>query len=98
MRWLEEIHVRFSKNDFEQLKKELIKLRKELNKEKDIQLQLYQNKDLNSDFKLHLIHNSEMIEITPIGMHIKSELENFGRVNHSTWLEVNDNEGENNEQ
>lgn len=90
MKWLEEIHVRFSKNDFEHLKSEFDQLKKRLKMENKTELTLYHKAGLNSDIKLYIEHHSEKLELegSALGLRIKAELENYGIVNHSVWIKV----------
>jgi hypothetical protein len=90
MKWLEEIHIRFSKTDYEYLRSEFEQLRQKLKREKNTELTLYHKAGLNSDIKLFLNHHSEKLETegSALGLRIKAELENYGIVNHSVWIKV----------
>jgi hypothetical protein len=93
MKWLEEIQVRFLRNDYEHLRGEFEQLKQKLKKENKIELTLYSKAGLNSDIKLYLTHHSEKVETegSALGLHIKAELENYGIVNHSVWIKAKEN-------
>jgi hypothetical protein len=45
---------------------------------------------IESDFSIHLFHDSRQIEVngSSLGLQLVSSLKAFGLVNHSVWIEM----------
>ncbi|MCP5062956.1 MAG: hypothetical protein GY936_10885 [Ignavibacteriae bacterium] len=92
MEWLEVIELRSVDRNLELLITQLQGLIDDLEKETIKQvIKIYQRTSIDSDFSIHLFHNSEKIEYrgSQLALHIASTLREFGLVNHSIWTEMN---------
>ena len=91
MKWLEIIELRTVDCNRELLESQLQKLINELNKEAKLQAaKVYNRILLNTDFSIHLVHESQEIESngSTLGLHLISSLKQFGLINHSVWAEM----------
>ena len=87
MKWLEIIEIRSASADPETLQsilKDLVK------SEKNQKIRSYCRLNINSDFSIHLHHDSETILTggSPLGLQLASSLKEFGLVNHNIWIEI----------
>jgi len=92
--WLEIIELRSSSGGKKMLKSILKKLVIELNKELKMQaIKIYRREMIDSDFSIHLIHDSIKPEysVSPISFRIFKALKQFGLINHSVWIEMQNN-------
>ena len=90
MKWLEIIELRSASTNLKLLEPELKSLIEELNKEPgQYALKVYSRVTVDSDFSIHLLHNSHEVDIngSPLGLHLVSILKEFGLINHSVWKE-----------
>ncbi len=90
MKWLEIIELRSVGNNLKLLEPELKSLIEELNKEsKQRAVKVYSRVTIESDFSIHLYHDSKEIDIngSTLGLHLVSILKEFGLINHSVWIE-----------
>jgi len=90
MNWLEIIEFRTADCNRELLKSRLQKLIHDVQREVDKkQIKVYSRFMENSDFSIHLLHNTPKIESigSPLGLHVASSLKQFGLVNHEVWIE-----------
>jgi hypothetical protein len=88
MKWIEVIDLRSTGNDQKTLKHMLKTLTKN-NQKSGLKIILYHNTPVESDISIHLQWEDK--ERTPeksdLGLHLALALEEFGRVNHSIWIE-----------
>jgi hypothetical protein len=92
MKWLEIIELRSvgTRNELEESKLKYII--NELSKSiKQVSVKIFNHAALESDYSIHLYHNSNHIEKSgsSLGLHLASELKNYAMVNHSIWAEIN---------
>jgi hypothetical protein len=90
MKWLEIIELRTVGDHLKIIEPELRNLIEEINtRPKERTIITYNRLALNSDFSIHLHHNSIEADIdgSPLGLHLVSILKAFGLINHSTWIE-----------
>jgi hypothetical protein len=93
MKWLEIIELRTVDCNRDFLESYLQKLIVEINKETKVEVaKVYSRNLLNTDFSIHLIHDSNKAETngSTLGLRIISGLKEFGLVNHSIWIEMQD--------
>jgi hypothetical protein len=91
MKWLEIIELRAVDRNQELLNSQLQELIDEVNMESRKQaIKFYCRVMVDSDFSIHLFHNSEMVEKggSQLGLRLASALREFGLVNHSIWIEM----------
>jgi hypothetical protein len=57
---------------------------------KQVSVKIFNHATLESDYSIHLYHNSNHIEKSgsSVGLHLVSELKNYAMVNHSIWAEI----------
>ena len=94
MKWLEVIELRSVDRNLKKLITQLQRLIHDLEKGKKKQIiKIYQRTRIDSDFSIHLIHNSEKIEFSgsQLALHVTSTLKEFGLVNYSIWTEMSYN-------
>lgn len=99
MAWLEIIEIRAVGSNRDLLEAQLRGLIKEMNQEPKLQtVKLYRHVVLESDFSIHIFHNSKKTDTkcSSICTQIIPSLKDFGLVNHTVWVE-NSNKGERNE-
>jgi hypothetical protein len=90
--WIEIIELRSvgTRNELEESKLKYII--NELSKSiKQVSVKIFNHATLESDYSIHLYHNSNHIEKSgsSLGLHLASELKNYAMVNHSIWAEIN---------
>jgi len=90
MNWIEIIDLRSTGNDQETLKEMLLKPLMKNNQQSGLKkIILYHNTPVETDISIHLQWEDK--ERTPeksdLGLHLALALEEFGRVNHSIWIE-----------
>ena len=91
MRWLEIIELRTVDCNRGQLESQIQKLIGEMNREaKKREVKAYLRAVIDTDFRIHLLHNSMNIEHggSSLGLSLASALKEFGLVNHSIWIEM----------
>ena len=90
MKWLEIIELRSAGSNKALLESQLQNLIKEVNKEaKQQAIKIYSRVIVDTDFSIHLIHNSNKIESgSPLGLRLASALKEYGLVYHSVWIEM----------
>jgi len=94
MKWLEIIELRSVDHNRELLISQLHKLGNELEQETGMQTATtYGCVKFESDFSIHLFHHSKEVEFSgsSLGLRLASALKEFGLVNHSIWVEMNNN-------
>ena len=99
MAWLEIIEIRAMGSNLETLKPQLQDLLNDLCKEEGLQtVKIYRHVMLETDFSIHLFHESENPETGCSSMcsRLVSSLKDFGFVNHTAWIETFNN-GDKNE-
>jgi hypothetical protein len=99
MAWLEIIEIRAMGSNRETLKPQLLDLFNDLCKEEGLQsIKVYRQVMLETDFSLHLLHESENpgTGCSTICSRLVSSLKDFGFVNHTAWIETFNN-GDTNE-
>lgn len=92
MNVLETIELQSVGNNRKSLEQVLRSFIEELNiKTGPIQIKVYNNLAVDSNFSIHLLHNSSEVEIngSPLGLQLVSSLKEYGLINHSVWLEKN---------
>ena len=90
MGWLEIIEIRAMGGNRELLKSQLQDLINDLTKEEGLKsVKIYRQVMLESDFSIHLFHDSEKPETvcSSICSRLVSSLKDFGFVNHTAWIE-----------
>jgi hypothetical protein len=95
MKWLEIIELRSVDSNRDTLEAQLKRLIIEVKRESKKQaVKVYIRVLLNTDFSIHIIHDSKKIETSgsPLGLHIVSALKEVGLVNHSIWIEMHEKE------
>ena len=93
MKWLEIVELRATKNRKTMLESLLKNLFNEVGAGAQKQaIRIYSLVTVDTDFSVHLRHDSEMVETTgsPLGLQIKSALKEFGLVSHTIWREIQD--------
>ena len=90
MACLEIIEIRAVGSNRELLESQLQFLSKELNQHKDLQaVKVYKRVMLETDFSIHLFHNSEKADSGCISIctQLIPSLKDFGLVNHTIWID-----------
>lgn len=90
MKYLEIIELRLINHHKKILEEELHILINELNeKHKNIKIKLYYNISIDTDFSIHVLHDSGTFDPDKNGLSslIESSLKEFGIINGSTWVE-----------
>jgi len=91
MKWLEIIELRSDVSNRWLLGKRLKSFVKEFEKEdKHRTIKVYSHVSVNSDFSIHLLHDSKKADIngSPIGLQLVSGLKEYGLINHNVWVEM----------
>lgn len=92
MYWLEIIELRSANCHCDVLKPRLLRLSDEMSKEAGRQtIKVYSSMKFGADFSIHLYHNSHeaAYDGSPLGLQLASAFKEFGLVNHSIWVEMN---------
>jgi len=92
MKWLEIIELRSVDHNRDLLLSQLHELSNEMDEETGKQMvTTYGCVKFGSDFSIHLVHHSEEVEYggSSLGIRLASALKEFGLVNHSIWVEMN---------
>lgn len=92
MKWLEIIELRSAECNRNVLRSRLQKLSDEMAKETGKQsVKAFSSVKTESDFSIHLIHHSKEAEYcgSPLGLRLVAALKEFGLVNHTIWVEMN---------
>ena len=90
MNWIEIIDLRSAENGREVLKQTLLRpVTKNDQKGGLKEISLYHNASVETDLSIHLKWNAEVKnpKQSGLGLRLASALEEFGRVNHSIWIE-----------
>ncbi len=90
MKWMEVIEMRSVGNNRRLLEIKLKDLIKEFEREsKQWQIKVYIHISINSDYSIHLFHDSNKADIngSPLGLQLISTLKGYGLVNHNIWVE-----------
>ena len=90
MKWLEIIELRSDNRNIMLLEQQLNNLSKDLKKNTEqMAIEVYSRVAVDSDFSIHLLHNSEKADIngSSLGLLLVSNLKEFGLVNHKVWIE-----------
>ena len=91
MKWMETIELRSVDRNRETLEMYLRMLicavKKDLNKST---IKVYTRSGISMDYSVHLYHISdkEVIGESALGIHLTAGLKEFGLVNHSIWVEM----------
>ncbi|MFC1857236.1 hypothetical protein ACFL9U_04320 [Thermodesulfobacteriota bacterium] len=91
MQWLEIIELRSAYGNKKLLESQLEKLINEVDEETKKQaLKAYSRVRIDTDFSIHLFHDSKKVENngSPLGLRLALALKAFGLVNHSIWIEM----------
>jgi len=94
MKWLEIIELRSADHNRDLLLSQLHELANEMDEETGKQsVTTYSCVKFESDFSIHLVHHSKEVEFggSSLGIRLASALKEFGLVNHSIWVEMNNN-------
>jgi hypothetical protein len=94
MKWLEIIELRSVGTRIELKEPKWNSLIDELSKSmKQVSVKIFNHATLESDFSIHLYHNSNHVEKSgsSLGLHLVSELMDYAMVNHSIWAEIDIN-------
>lgn len=90
MKWMEAIDLRTFGNGLDMLKHELISLGTEIDKRNGLkEIKLYCHASIDTDLSVHLYWEGEDADIhgSALALRLASALEEFGRVNHTVWIE-----------
>ena len=90
MNVLETIELQSMGNNRKSLEQVLRSFIEELNNETvPIQIKVYNNLAVDSNFSIHLLYNSSEADISGshLGLQLGSALKEYGLINHSVWLE-----------
>lgn len=90
MEWVEIIETRSIGNGQELFKQDLIESMTKVDQERGLtEIKIYRHTTVDTDLSIHLYWESEKVEKrgSTLGLHIASSLKEFGRVNHSIWIE-----------
>jgi len=97
MKWIEIIELQSAESNCNVLRSQLQKLSVEMVKETGKRsLEVFSSVKIDSDFSIHLVHHSNEVEYcgSPLGLRLASALKEFGLVNHSIWVEINNKKSE----
>jgi hypothetical protein len=93
LKWLEIIDLRANTSNRGHVLSELTRMIKEFESPANKpRFCLYRHAYIETDFSIHLIHDSESISVRggPIGHHVASVLKEFGIIHRTIWVLVND--------
>lgn len=90
MKWLEIIEMRITSKDRDLVNSFLRQLYQQVIKENKHQIRILNKYNLDTDFSVHLKHDSSDINQngSALGQNILSALKEHGIVNHSIWMEM----------
>ncbi len=91
MKWIEIIELHSVSSNRELLKSQMRNLINEVDKEAKKQaIKVYSRVMVDTDFSIHLFHDSKKIDNSgsPLGLRLAAALKEFGLVNHSVWIEM----------
>ncbi len=91
MKWLEIIELRSAYGNKKLLESQLETLINEVDREtKKRAINIYSRVMIDTDFSIHLFHDSKKVENSgsQLGLRLASALKEFGRINHSIWIEM----------
>ncbi|UCH23355.1 MAG: hypothetical protein JSU83_09195 [Deltaproteobacteria bacterium] len=91
MKWLEIIEIRTVDGNSKLLESQRRKVIEKMDDEiKKQVIKAYGRATIDTDFFIHLFHDSEKVEISgsPLGLRLTSALKDFGLVNRSIWVEM----------
>jgi hypothetical protein len=89
MKWIEIIELRSTSNAWKELETILQEFIKQVEKETEKQTVKLYTRMINTDFSIHLFHDSGKIKNSgsPLGIKLVSALKSYGLVNHTIWTE-----------
>ncbi len=90
MQWIEIIQVRAASKTQKELETHLQEFMNQVEKKTEkLTVKLYTHMMINTDFSIHLIHESRKVQNrgSPLGIRLVSALKSYGLVNHSIWIE-----------
>jgi hypothetical protein len=93
MKWVERIELRSVESNRQLLESQLQKLIHQIEKDTPRQvIETYRRVLIDTDVSIHLVHDSQNVERdgSPLGVCLASSLKEFGLVNHSVWIEMDD--------
>jgi hypothetical protein len=91
LKWLEIIELRIDTFDRNQVVSDLEMIIKELKLPKQkLKLGLYRHAYIETDFSIHLVHDSENIQPSgsPLSRHLASVLTEFGIIHRTVWVRM----------
>jgi len=91
MKWIEIIEIRTAGNTRKKFENHLKILINEIEKKSEKRtITLYTNMMIDTDFSIHLFHDSEKVETqeSPLCTRLVSILKSYGLVNHTIWIET----------
>lgn len=90
MKWLEVIRLRSAEKCLAVLDELLISISK-VDQTGLAEMKVYRHADLETDFSLHLYWDAERMEQqgSTLGLRLTQALKKFGLVDHSVWIEEN---------
>ena len=91
MKWIEIIELRSISSNHEMLESLLQRLIKDVEmKTKNSSIKVYSHVMINTDFIIHLFHNSKEVDENggPLGLHLVAALKEYGLVNHNVWIDI----------
>ena len=90
IKWLEIIKLRSAGNGLEALTEELLRPVSRADQEKGLKkIRLYRHATIETDLSVHLLWETRPgdVRMSTLGQRLASALGEFGRVNHSVWIE-----------
>ncbi len=90
MKWIEVIEVRLVVGNRQFMESQLRQLIEEVKKTGKQTMNVYHRFMLDTDFSIHLFHDSENIEESgsSLGLYLISNFKEFGLVSHRIWIEM----------
>lgn len=90
MKWLEIIEIRITGKDHDLVGSYLTQLYEQITKESKHQIKILNKYNLDTDFSIHLKHDSSEIKQSgsTLGQSIIAVLKEHGMVNHTIWMEM----------
>lgn len=90
MKWIEIIELRSAGNARKKLETHLQEFIDQVEKKTEKQtVRLYTRKKIDTDFSIHLVHDSNKVKNigSSLGISLISALKSYGLVNHTIWIE-----------